>query len=237
MCREGADRAMTDAGWVGRIILLGGPCAGCLLSRTPEPVRPPLSCCKNIFPVLDHAAAGAGSRRLQKERVLNCGNPNNTPKRLMHAIPSGLGASGGCPRALLSCSWRWRCGHPTPNPSTPCSTFSSCFPPQGSWFSPSISMQACWWQAALVPLPTANSQPQEQSFLSQSFVSWSNPRPWAIVQVDVYVAGSWKWTTTRSTRRYPRASLVWATGFTFILPWSKFDPWHCQCLRLQVAMK
>jgi hypothetical protein len=87
VCREGADRAIDDVEWVGCVFLLGGLAqdACCCGRHSPFTVRPPLSCCKIIFTVLDHAAAGAGGRRLQEERVLNRGNPNatNLPKRLM----------------------------------------------------------------------------------------------------------------------------------------------------------
>ena len=86
MCREGVDRAIDDV-WVGEVRFSHwGPCARRLLLRTPQPVHrpPPLSCCRIIFNVLDHAAAGAGGRRLQKEPgVAEQGQPSHFHKRLM----------------------------------------------------------------------------------------------------------------------------------------------------------
>ena len=49
--------------------------------------RIPLPCCRIIFTVLDHAAAGAGGRRLQEERVLNGATPNATPPKRLMMLP------------------------------------------------------------------------------------------------------------------------------------------------------
>ena len=38
-----------------------------------------------------------------------------------------------------------------------------------------------------MPHPTANSQPQEQHFLSQSFCGMSDPRPWKVARVALDV--------------------------------------------------
>ena len=74
-----------------------GPCARRLLLRTPQPVHrpPPLSCCRIIFNVLDHAAAGAGGRMLQKKPgVAEQGQPPtllHLHKRLLPKIPASSG--------------------------------------------------------------------------------------------------------------------------------------------------
>jgi hypothetical protein len=77
-----------------------------------------------------------------------------------------------CPR--LSCRWQWRLWTPHTQPLDLMQHVIFLFPPQGSWFSP--SMQACCGQAAFVPHPTANSQPREQSLLC-SFVLLLESRP------------------------------------------------------------
>ncbi len=119
--------------------------------------------------------------------------------------------------------------HPTPRPHAACSLLVSLHKVPGS-------LQACRLAGGTVasrPRAPSNSEfPASRTKFSFSIICVL-VQPTPLGQVDVYVAGSW-WTTTRSTRRYPRVSLVWATGFTFILPWSKFDPWHC--LRLQVDL-
>ena len=165
-----------------------GPCARRLLLRTPQPVHrpPPLSCCRIIFNVLDHAAAGAGGRRLQKKPgVAEQGQPNITLPQTSHdapQIPSVLGANGGC---------QVRCGvaagsgayTPTPNPSTSCSTLSSCFRHKGPGGAPVV---------VFVPHTTANSQPREQSFLcSCPCPTHGAPRPWRPGEPGRGLCSSW----------------------------------------------
>ena len=138
MCREGADRAIDDV-WVGRVFLLGGLVqdACCCGRHSPFTVRPPLSCCKIIFTVLDHAAAGAGGRRLQEETGVEQGQPP-TPQ----TSPNGSCSPNSqrpwyCqwfPR--LSCRWQWRLWTPHTQPLDLVQHVMFLFPPQVSWFSP-----------------------------------------------------------------------------------------------------
>jgi hypothetical protein len=129
--------------------------------------------------MLQLVRAAAGSRR---RRVLNRGNPQRHKlPQTSHApqIPSVLGASGGCPRVLELPLAVALAGH-APRPR------AACFALVGSWFSPRgpgllrAMTGAC-------PHPTANSQPQEQHFLSQSFCGMSDPRPWKVARVALDV--------------------------------------------------
>jgi hypothetical protein len=99
-----------------------GPCARRLLLRTPQPVHrpPPLSCCRIIFNVLDHAAAGAGGRRLQKKPgVAEQGQPPtlHLHKRLLPKIPASLVLMVGARCAAeLPLAVALTPPHPTPRP-------------------------------------------------------------------------------------------------------------------------
>ena len=159
MCREGADRAIDDV-WVGRAFLLGGLAqdACCRGRHSPFTVRPPLSCCKIIFTVLDHAAAGAGGRRLQEETGVEQGQPP-TPQTSPNGSCSPNSQRPWCFRWVPTCAAELPlamalAGH-APRPR------AACFVLVGSWFSPRgpgllrAMTGAC-------PHPTANSQPQEQ---------------------------------------------------------------------------
>lgn len=127
--------------------------------------HPPLPCCRIIFNVSDHAAAGAGGRRLQKERVLKKGQPNRHTSTNVSCSPNSQ-RPWYCqwfPR--LSCRWQWRLWTPHTQPLDLVQHVFFLFPPQGSWFSPRGPL----WHKPRLPHPTSNSQPQEQSFLC-SFV-------------------------------------------------------------------
>ena len=98
--------------------------------------HPPLPCCRIIFNVSDHAAAGAGGRRLQKERVLKKGQPNRHTSTNVSCSPNSQ-RPWYCqwfPR--LSCRWQWRLWTPHTQPLDLVQHVMFLFPPQVSWFSP-----------------------------------------------------------------------------------------------------
>jgi hypothetical protein len=129
VCREGADRAIDDV-WVGCVFLLShwGPCVGCLLSRTPQPVhRPPPSvllqnnlyyfgpCCS--WCGRPQAPGGAGVE--QGSHLPNV-SPNSQRPWRCQWVPT---CAAELPLAMALA------GH-APRPR------AACFVVVGSWFSP-----------------------------------------------------------------------------------------------------
>ncbi len=113
--------------------------------------HPPLPCCRIIFNVLDHAAAGAGGRRLQKERVLKKGQPPTLQTSQTSCSPNSQ-RPWHCqwfPR--LTCRWQWRLRTPHTQPLDLVQHVIFLFPAQGSSFPPRGPL----WQVAFAP---SNSQ-------------------------------------------------------------------------------
>ncbi len=117
-------------GWGVFFFLGAGPCAGCLLSRTPQPVhRPPPSVLlqNNIYcfgPCCSwcgrpQAPGGAGVEQGQPQ------TPQTSPNVSYSPNSQRPWCFGGCPRALLSCRWQQRL---RTCPSTSCSMFFLAFP-------------------------------------------------------------------------------------------------------------
>ena len=129
---------MTMFGWGAFFSAFGVLCK--MLAVADAPARslphPPLPCCRIIFNVSDHAAAGAGGRRLQKERVLKKGQPNRHTSTNVSCSPNSQ-RPWYCqwfPR--LSCRWQWRLWTPHTQPLDLVQHVMFLFPPQVSWFSP-----------------------------------------------------------------------------------------------------
>jgi hypothetical protein len=138
--------------------------------------HPPLPCRRIIFTVLDHAASGAGGRRPQKEPGVEQGQPNFTLPQTSH-LPK-FPALPVVP--ALELPRQWRLWTRTPNPSTSCSTFSSCFRHKG----PGSHRGAPVAQAAFAPIQHRIPSLKNKVFFAHlRGMSWS----WKVARVALDV--------------------------------------------------
>ena len=160
-----------------------GPCARCLLSRTPQPVyRPPPSVLlqNNIY-CFGPCCSWCGWPQAPGEAGVEQGQPH---LHLPNVSCSPNSQRPWCFRWVPTCAAELPlamalAGH-APRPR------AACFVLVGSWFSPR-GPGLLWAMTGACPHPTANSQPQEQHFLSQSFCGMSDPRPWKVARVALDV--------------------------------------------------
>ena len=176
-----------DDAWVGHCVFLIGGLVQDVCCCGRQPVHRALSALQPTFfsAALDRFAAGVGGHRSEGASCWN-GHPTHpiSPNVSCSQIPSVFSIVAAT--CELSCRLLRGMLSPTQKLAY-CSVFLWC-PPRV--LHSRVPCRLCWDHASFVPHPTANSQPQEQSFLSQSSVSWSNPRPWVKLMCMLQVPGS-----------------------------------------------